>query len=234
MLRIICTALLLLPLIAQAQVLSVLAIEYPPFTSAHVQRNGLAFSLLTDALSGSELEVDARFLPPARAHKAVQEGAWCVSFFPPQQLSEQFVFVVLDKEPVRLGLYRRREAGVFRWQQLSELKGKRVANFRALARDGIGLKMQAAGLEIVDVETFKQGLLLLERGRVDYAFGDPVSGRLLMSSLGIEAQDYQFSETLFGEVPIRVWLNLSCGPARTAFDYLNDHPSSWTSRPQPD
>lgn len=216
----ICLLLCGLSLSLQAAGLSVIAIEYPPFTSSQEEHRGLAFLFLIEALAGSSIVIEPRFFSPARAHKRVQEGVWCGSFYPPQRPEAQHKRVFLDDKSVRLGLYRRREPGPFIWQALSDLKGKRVAHLRALARDGIGLELQQSGVELFNTETFAQGLQLLKKGRVDYAFGDPVSGALLMEQLGMNADAFQFSDSVFRADPVHIWLNLRCSSAREAFAYL--------------
>ncbi|RTR38407.1 hypothetical protein EKG38_12860 [Shewanella canadensis] len=203
--------------------LEVIAMDYAPFTSETSDDNGLAFKLLSDALSQSATLVKPQFLSAARAHRMVQEGKWCASFYPPQSPVDDHRLIGLADEPIKLGLYRRREATPFVWNSLTELAGKRVAYFRALERDGLGFEMIQAGMDIFSVETTRQGLQLLAKGRVDYAFGDQTSGPALMKQLGLNPDDYQFSETVFRALPVGIWLNLSCPQALTAFHYLDSH-----------
>lgn len=200
--------------------LPVIAIDYPPFTTESDPKGGIAFTLLDNALQDSGLSLKPAYWSPARAHKLVREGDWCASFYPPMEPSKLHIIIGLADEPISLGLFRRRQNSPFEWTKLSELEGKTVAHLRALARDGIGKKMTEAGMEIFNVETVKQGLQLLDRGRVDYAFGDSVSGKVIMASLNIEPEQYQFSTTVFRALPVGVWLNLNCQVAVTASIYL--------------
>jgi len=202
--------------------LEVIAMDYAPFTSEASDDNGLAFKLLTDALSGS-VRVQPQFLSAARAHRMVQEGEWCASFYPPQKLADKHILIKLADEPVKLGLYRLRENTPFFWTNLNELAGRRVAYFRALERDGIGLEMTQAGMDIFSVETTRQGVQLLAKGRVDYAFGDQTSGPALMKQLGLDPGDFQFSETVFRDLPVAIWLNLTCPQALSVFHHLDSH-----------
>ncbi|WP_299791780.1 hypothetical protein [uncultured Shewanella sp.] len=200
--------------------LEVIAMDYAPFTSKNSVGNGLAFKLLTDALDGA-VRVEPQFLSAARAHRMVREGEWCASFYPPQKPADEHILVKLANEPIKLGLYRRWETTSFSWKNLGELAGKRVAYFRALERDGIGLEMTQAGMDIFSVETTRQGIQLLAKGRVDYAFGDNVSGPPLMRELGLDPDYYQFSETVFRDLPVAIWLNLTCPQALSAFHNLD-------------
>ncbi len=197
-----------------------IAIDYPPFTSEKEQDSGTAFSLLNDALKGSRLTILPQYWSPARANKLVRGKGWCASFYPPRKQDDNLVIIGLGSEPIRLGLYRHRKQSRFYWDELSEMKGKKVAYLRALARDGIGQQMTDAGMVIFDIETIQQGLQLLERKRVDYAFGDQVSGPMIMRSLKMDLGEFQFSETSFRKLPAGIWLNLQCKSASTAYEYL--------------
>ncbi|QFU23622.1 hypothetical protein FM038_016535 [Shewanella eurypsychrophilus] len=205
---------------ASAAQLSVIAIDYPPFTSKSEPRDGIAFALLSDSLKGSDLLPVPAYWSPARAHKLVQKGDWCASFYPPLKPDDNSIIIGLGEEPIRLGLFRHRQQSAFKWDTLTELEGKKVAYLRALSRDGIGKDMTDAGMEIFNVETVKQGLMLLDRGRVDYAFGDSISGPLIMKSLNISPETYQFSSSIFRELPVGIWLNLKCEQASMAAAYL--------------
>ena len=120
-----------------------------------------------------------------------------------------------------MGLYRKRQAEPFYWQDLSDLAGSRVAFLRGFSRDGLGFKFNQAGITLFDVETIRQGLQLLLKQRVDYAFADNISGPMLFSDLGVDAKDYQFSTTLLGSIPVGIWLNLGCDEAAKALSELN-------------
>lgn len=233
MLRAVCALLCFSCLMTQAeeikaaalevQELEVIAMDYAPFTSASSDDDGLAFTLLSGALSESTILVKPQFLSAARAHRMVQEGEWCASFYPPQSPVDEHRLIGLADEPIKLGLYRRREATPFAWNKLTELAGKRVAYFRALERDGIGLEMTRAGMNIFSVETTRQGVQLLAKGRVDYAFGDQVSGPAILRQLGLDPEEFQFSETVFRDLPVGIWLNLSCPQALSAFHHLDSN-----------
>ncbi|WP_076410633.1 hypothetical protein [Shewanella sp. UCD-KL12] len=220
MLRFSTLLIYLFSLSVYATQLPVIAIDYPPFTSEKDEGNGIAFSLLTDAMDGSSLTIMPQYWSPARAHKLVKEGSWCSSFYPPRKDDEQFVIVALADEPIELGLYRHHQVTPFRWNSLVEMEGKTVAYLRALSRDGLGKHMTESGMVIFSVETIEQGMQLLSRGRVDYAFGDQISGEIIMRSLNMDPDEYQFSLTHFRTLPVGIWLNLSCKAAVSALQHL--------------
>ncbi|WP_157577667.1 hypothetical protein [Shewanella waksmanii] len=206
-----------------AQPLEVIAVDYPYFTE---QQNppeyGVAFKLLRQALKDSGVQVQATFLPPARAHQTIKSLNWCASFYPAPQITTTEILMSLSEEPIQLGLYRKRQPGEFSWRQLSELKGKQVAYLRALSREGIGKLLQEAQVELFNTETINQGMLLLTKGRVDYAFGDKYSGEQFFSETQIDAANYQFSTTFLRELTVGVWLNMNCEQAVKIRDYLQD------------
>ncbi|MCZ4336372.1 hypothetical protein [Shewanella colwelliana] len=219
----ICLVALITPsaYVAAKAELNVIAIDYPPFTTENIEGdNGIAFRLLQQALSDSELTVNPDIYSTARAHKLIRTGQWCASFYPPKEATEQLVNIPLAVQPIKLGLYRKRQESPFRWDDLSELGGSQVAYLRAVARDGIGLDMTNAGLVIFNVESVRQGLQLLAKGRVDYAFADNVSGAIILNELGLDINDYQFSQNLFRALPMGIWLNLSCEQALKAHQVL--------------
>ncbi len=206
---------------AQAVALHVLAIEYPPYTSAMAPNYGLAFAKLSQMLAGSDLQVQPRFYSPARAHREVREGHWCASFYPASPSATQIALVALDQQPIDLGLYRRLQPEAFRWSSLQALAGSRIAYYRAQQRDGLGQALEDAGVELFEITTYRQGLQLLQHGRVDYVFGDRSTGQMLMAELGMEPTRYQFSETLFASVTLQVWINLACPEGQALFEHLD-------------
>lgn len=204
------------------EILSVVSIHYPPFTMRSIDGdNGLSYTLLRQALTGAHIKVKTLTYPPARAEKLIDSEQWCASFYPPTLASKREVLVGLSDQLVHLGLLRKRQNNRFRWQDLSELSGKKVAYFRgSLKPSGMGQAMLDANMSIFDVETIKQGVQLLIKGRVDYAFADNISTKAIFEQLDIDAQEYQFSETLLKDVQIGIWLNLECATARKAYQYL--------------
>lgn len=206
----------------EAQPLEVVAVDYPYFTEKNSSpKHGVAFDLLRQAIAGSDFEIQPLFLPPARAHQTIKSSDWCASFYPAAEQTATKVLMSLSDEAVLLGLYRRRQGSTFAWQQLSELKGKRVAYLRALSRDGVGKLLADAGLEMFNVETINQGMMLLVKGRVDFAFGDKYSGELFFGENGIDANEYQFSTSYLRELTVGVWLNLDCLAAQELHEILH-------------
>lgn len=204
-----------------AQPLEVVAVDYPYFTEEkNPPEHGVAFKLLRQALGDSAVKVTPQFYPPARAHQIIQSGNWCASFYPATAVTQQYVLIALSDEPIQLGLYRKTKAGAFEWQQLTELAGKKVAYLRALSREGIGKQLQQAGVILFNVETIHQGMKLLEKDRVDYAFGDKYSGLTFFQSQRVSPSDYQFSDSYLRRLSVGVWLNRDCAQAESVLTEL--------------
>lgn len=185
----------------------VIAIDYPPFTSAALSNNGLAFELLNRRLSHLNLiEFRARYLPPARAQTELTKGNWCLSFYPPAP-SEFIERIALSEEKVLLGFVSKQMQVA--WQALKYFNHKRLAMLRATITQGMQGRLKQAGAIIVPVETVEQGINLLLKGRVDFAFTDNVSF-LDKQRTNQEYAQLAFAKTPLLEVQLGVYFNTKC------------------------
>ena len=189
----------------------VIAVEFPPFTSINEPDNGLSFRQLNHYLKKHyQLSSTANFLPPARAQKVVNEGDWCLSFYPPKDKS-LYQFIKLSDHKVKIGFYRRTESTPFVWTELTELAGKTVALLHYRSQGELQHTLVNAGLTLVSVESITQGLKMLEYGRVDLVFSTEESPYL--DSLTAEKRaNYQFSDNVLFEVEMGVYKNPKCDP----------------------
>lgn len=197
---------------ATSDTVDVLAMDYPPFTAEADAEVGPLFSLLREYAREHmpSKQIRAVFVPPARASLLLSKGEYCLSFYPPVEHQEEFEFIKLSDETVRLGFIRKRQSGPFVWQDLSELQGKSSAMLRP-NKSGKVLKMVLeAGMDVVHVETIIQGLMMLDKGRVDYAFGDNTTLSRLSEAAGISKDEYQFSQSSLFETIVGVNLRRSC------------------------
>jgi polar amino acid transport system substrate-binding protein len=102
----------------------VIAVEYPPFSTTESETFGIVFDHLKPyAETHFKAPYEPYFLPPARAQLVIEQGDWCVSFYPPHKTNENAKFVPLSPEHVKLGLYRLEQATRFNYESLSELSG---------------------------------------------------------------------------------------------------------------
>lgn len=204
-----------------AEQLTVLAIEYPPYTSAKALAGGTAFDLLREQLSASGLEVRPQFVPPARASYYLERGQWCASFYPPAVMQTNIEIHRLSEQGVRLGLFRRQQPEAFSWQRLAELDGRRVAILRRSGTHSLLLdQLREAGLVAVFTESVLQGFRMLSEGRVDLVFGDQLSGQHAIREAGLDGSQFQFSEAALLTVPLQIFINSDCPPARVAAEHL--------------
>lgn len=185
----------------------VIAIDYPPFTSAALSNNGLAFELLNRRLSHLNLiEFRARYLPPARAQTELTKPDWCLSFYPP--VSSEFIErIPLSEDKVLLGFVSKQK--LVNWQNFNFFKRKRLAMLRATITEGMQGRLKQAGATIVPVETVEQGINLLLKGRVDFAFTDNMSF-LEKQKTNKEYAQLAFANTSLLEVQLGVYFNTQC------------------------
>lgn len=188
----------------------VIAIDYPPYTTASLSDNGIAFSLLNKyAQSNFLVAVSPLFLPPARALRLIKEGNWCVSFYPPDKENDLSRFVPLSENIVQMGFYRLKKKEDFYWGSLKELSGKTVALLRANKVGEMHQSFINSGLVLVYVESIAQGLQMVLKGRVDYAFGDNLAllGNNLIKN---QRAQLQFSLSTVYEAQVGFFYNTQC------------------------
>ena len=206
-------ALLLVPtttiaVTSKVDVVDVISVEYPPFTSAKLPDHGFAHKKLKEyAQKNFKVELNPLVLPPARAQQFMLSGNWCLSFYPPANQDRASSFVPLDESVVMLGLYRIKQSSPFNWTSLEELNGAAVAVLRSdQAYQHLLESLRNAGLRTIGVETVEQGLRLMLSERVQYAFGDNVSVEYL-SFTEQEKARLQFSETTLAHSSQRAFLS---------------------------
>jgi len=190
--------------------IDVIAVNYPPYTSPDAADYGSSFSFLTKyAKSHFRVPITPLFLPPARANKVIKDGQWCLSFYPPSNDNKLSRFVPLSDDIVSIGFYRLKEQNRFHWSKLEELSGKVVALLRANAIGKMHQRFIDAGMQLVYVESIEQGLELVLRKRVDYAFGDNLSLPETHFS-DDEKRKLQFSESAFYTTKVGFFYNSEC------------------------
>lgn len=189
----------------------VIAVEYPPFLTSDSETFGLSFAHLKPyAKTHFKTAYEPYFLPPGRAQLIIEQGDWCVSFYPPHKTNENAKFVPLSPEHVKLGLYRLEQPTRFNYESLSELSGS-VAMLRSNTLGSTPKMLEDAGLELVHLEKIEQGIHMLLAGRVDYAFGD--SSTLKTYAHIDNINKLQFSEIPIYEARIGFFYNTDCEAA---------------------
>lgn len=200
-----------------SHLLEVVAIEYPPYTSEHLNGYGLAFESLNRVLGNAEktgvFDVEPRFLPPARANLMISQGGWAASFYPPLESEPHYYRLVLDNKSIELGLFRIRvpraqDKSVAAWPLLSEMTG-RVAVGRQADPATLGLMsaMKYSDIELIAVDSLEQGFQLLAKGRVDYVFSEKVAGYLFADLLNDKRLDLEFSDQPIFTTTMGIWVN---------------------------
>jgi len=190
--------------------IDVIAVNYPPYTSPSAGDYGSSFSLLTKyAQSHFRVPITPLFLPPARANRIIKDGHWCLSFYPPSKDNKLSRFVPLSDDIVSIGFYRLKQQEGFHWSKLEELSGKVVALLRANKVGEMHQSFIDAGMQLVYVESIEQGLQLVLKNRVDYAFGDNLTLPETRFSED-EKSKLQFSESAFYTTKVGFFYNSEC------------------------
>ena len=186
-----------------AKTVDVLAVEYPPFTSSESKANGIAFELLEKVLGQKGIKWRATYAPPARVASIIEKGDWCASFYP---IIDEFdsVRVVLSKSKVTIGLVRKKEDSVFKWEALESLAGSSVALLRTRNNSSFSQQFFDAGLEVLFVENTEIGIKYVEKGFADYAMSDNLSFAQL------NKESLEFSRTSIFTTPITLFVNPEC------------------------
>jgi polar amino acid transport system substrate-binding protein len=194
------------------QRIEVLGIEYPPFITEAEEHGGICYVLLRDYLSnlGLDYKVIPKFVPPARAEVLLNNGRYCLSFYPPRESREKFGFQSLGSGKVALGLIRMRQEAPFEWASLSELEGATVGVLRSSKASPLVQELQAAGAEIVYFDSMLQGIKQLKAGRTDYTFGDQASLDYHVDQAGMNGGDFQMSDTALFEAEIGFFYRKEC------------------------
>jgi len=187
-------------------IIDVIAVEYPPFTSAHMATNGLSFEVLNLAAKHLSYTWKPTFYPPKRALRMIEDGNWCASFYPATQSKDHHI-VDLHDEKFSISLVRKKQNTDFQWKQLSEFQGQSVALLRTSMDSLFAKQFIAAGIEMIFVETVDASLKMLQHGRVDFAMYDSFSFAMLDSD---RSSELQFASTALIEMPVRMFINKKC------------------------
>lgn len=187
-------------------IINVIAVEYPPFTTSNHPEGGMAFELLNDLTSNEKITWKPFFLPPKRAYKTIETGDWCASFYPVFGQNE-FTKYELGKESIKIGLVRLSKSSPFIWSSLDELKGNIVFLLRTGSNSKFAMKFKNSGMNIVYVENIQAAvdMVILKRG--DIAMIDNISYAKLNST---QKEQLQLSDNLLFETKISIYINNNC------------------------
>lgn len=202
------TLILLSNTVYSQELVKVIAIEYPPLLDSQSKTLGSNFVLFKKyADTHFKVGYEPYFVPPRRAQLLIEQGDWCVSFYPPSKEDKKAKFVSFSQEPMKLGLYRLSQSNAFDYTSLSELHGS-VAILRSIASGPVSKKLEAAGLTLVYVEKIEQGIHMLLAERVDYAFGDNTTIDTYINIDNINK--IQFSEMSLYDAKVGFFYNKDC------------------------
>lgn len=192
------------------QVIDVITVEYPPYTTPVRADDGLMFRELRAWVSARNVPVVLRpnFLPPARAQLVLNTTDWCLSLYPPSHKTPLY-FQRISDSSIKIGLVRKKVEGEFDWQDTDYFKGATIAILRSIELSEMWRSFKEAGAIFVYVETVEQGMTMVLKDRVDYAFADRkgVDAFRQRDPRGVELQ---YSKKDLEEFPIGVFLSALC------------------------
>jgi polar amino acid transport system substrate-binding protein len=187
-------------------IVDVIAVEYPPFTTNNNPDGGIAFKLLNDFTSNNKIIWNPLFLPPKRAYKTIKSGNWCASFYPVQG-NNNFKKYELDKGTIKIGLIQLAKPSPFIWSSLDELEGKSVAMLRTGSKSRLSMRFQNSNMNIVYVETIQAAIMMVILGRTDMAMIDNISFSKIESKY---KNQLQLSKKPIFETQISIYINNRC------------------------
>jgi polar amino acid transport system substrate-binding protein len=192
-----------------SQIIDVIAVEYPPFTSSSIKHGGILFELLHKVTTNEKLQWSPFIVPPSRAEQLISSNNWCASFYPITRENISFEQYKLSDELVKLGLFRGKLESEFQWSNLDELQGKSISLLRTSEKSAFAQQFISAGLKVVFVENVDIALKMLLKQRVDYAFGDKDAvSRSTLSTR--EKEKLQFSKNILLEMQVSIFINPDC------------------------
>ncbi|MFY8273490.1 hypothetical protein AAEU32_05140 [Pseudoalteromonas sp. SSDWG2] len=190
------------------QNVTVIAVEYPPFTTALQESNGVAFELLRSALKQAPIELSADIVPPARAQRTIAQGDWCASFYPPKQGDLGSDFVPLG-ETIDITLVSATLQPNFKLYGGVPFTNKKVAVLRPSKEGELHQQLIQRGLELVFVESIYQGLEMLKKGRVNFAMGDKYSVASYQQNMD-PTLEVALADAPLMSMPIGIFVNKDC------------------------
>lgn len=200
--------------------LPVLAIEYPPYVSNDLPNSGYSYQFLQSLFEPETLIIKPDVLSMPRLQLVLEGNQWCASLMPPASVSDNVYIHRFENRGIKHRLFRLRQTSSFSWQELSELKGLRIATFRSRQFNALRQMLKKAGLKTVPINSIEQAIQLLTYERVDLIFSDLKSVNYLTKKMGLEPQRLQESQNIIVNRRSRIWLNLNCDAANIALKIL--------------
>ncbi|MBF0449537.1 MAG: transporter substrate-binding domain-containing protein [Candidatus Magnetomorum sp.] len=184
------------------QTVTLATLEWEPYIGPNMKNNGYVHEIVEGALKRSNITVDIRFLPWARAVNTVQTGKRDGLF--PEYYDEGRLadFVFSDSFPGGpVGLYKRKDNKVAypvdpQKNQTAALEGLKQFKF-GVVRDYVNTKEfdEAAFLKKEEVNSDETNLKKLFKGRIDFIFIDKyVAKHIIVTKYPHFLGDLEFME----------------------------------------
>lgn len=209
----------------------IIAIDYPPFTIQgpdndivqDVEKFGLSFQHLEPILNQHGYTAKPIFYPSARANRVLRNREnWCFSFIPPSILQPEFKQVILNRKPISFYFYRKKSPNLapFKWQDLTELRGKTLAVLRVVYFSPLYQKIKDSNIILYSTENIASAFKMLVKGRVSMVLADEVSAQYFNEMGIINLEELEHSENTVYTVKSRFWLNTLCPKAEKLHELI--------------
>lgn len=165
--------LLLMPVHVPARTITMVAVEWPPYTAAQAPGNGILSQLVRKALLRKGHTLEVVFTPWVRALEMVRTGQ-CDGIIGVAPSEERLQYMHMAQPLVRHEgvLFRLATTSAARFETLQELCPARVGVLRGSIYHAAF--NTAKCLNIIDITTPEQGVRMLLAGRIDYQIEDPL------------------------------------------------------------
>ncbi|MEN8200644.1 MAG: transporter substrate-binding domain-containing protein [Thermodesulfobacteriota bacterium] len=142
--------------------------EWPPYTSSHMAASGIGSQVVSEAFRLAGYEVEYGFFPWKRSYRLAVNGKWDGSII--WQRTPERARKLLFSDPVVMvkNVFFHHKDDPFDWNNLADLKGRRVGTTRGYAY-GPDFRAELARLQIdrADSDSDLINLNLLLKGRID-------------------------------------------------------------------
>lgn len=207
--KVLLLAILCLPLVAPAQVLTLVAAAdpYPPYVDSHVPGEGLAMEIVRAAYKTQGYTVKLKIMPWMRAEKGVLEGRYdiLVSVWRTDARAKEMLF----STPYAVSKIKfiKRKDNPFEYTGLESLNGKRVGVIRGYGYNDAFNAATAFTRE--EVPTMENNINKLLLKRIDLTLEDEMTAKLLIRTMGpeVEAQ-LDFTSNALANNPLHVAASL--------------------------
>lgn len=220
--KVLLLLMLCLPLVTQAQELTLVAAAdpYPPYVDPQAPGEGLSMEIVRAAFKTQGYSVTLKIMPWVRAEKGVAEGRY--DMLVDVWRTESRVKVLLFSAPYAVSKIKfiKRKDTLFEYTGLDSLSGKRVGVIRGYGYSDAFNNAKSFTREDVPSMEFNINKLLLKR--IDLTLEDEISAKGLIRKMGPEVEEQlDFTNNALATNPMYVAAGLKNPRNKEIIDAFN-------------